>query len=98
MTLVARIVGLAPSLAAAVFAPLVIALTDPMWTLGATIADFTLAEESEAVFATFLAAAIVGHLLRRGRLRPDVSPVQALWSATPQRKVATKAESVVRSE
>ena len=61
--------SLAPALAAAVFAPLVIALTDPMWTLGATIADFTLAEESEMAFATFLLAAVLGSTLRHLRLR-----------------------------
>src|SRR5438270_96376 len=31
MTALARMVGIAPALAAAAFAPLVIALTDPMW-------------------------------------------------------------------
>jgi hypothetical protein len=83
MTVVARLVGLAPSIAAAVFAPLVIALTDPMWTLGASITDFTLAEESEIVFATFLAAAVIGSAMRRFQLRGNARSAHALWSATP---------------
>ena len=85
MTVIARMVGLAPSLAAAVFAPLVIALTDPMWTLGATINDFTLADESEAAFGVFLLAAVIGSAMRHWNLRMGGLQEQALWRTTPRR-------------
>ncbi len=94
MTVVARMVGIAPSLAAAVFAPLVIALTDPMWALGATINDFTLAEQSEAVFAVFVLAAILGSVLRHWHLRGSHQPAPPLWSATPQRLTPRSDQSV----
>ena len=93
MTVIARMVGPAPVIVAAVFSALVIALTDPMWTLGATIADFTLAEECEATFATFLLAAMIGSALRR-RHRSAPKP-RALWSATPPRDVAAVSPSAL---
>lgn len=84
MTVVARVVGFVPVLATAFFAPLVIALTDPMWTLGNTIDDFTLANESEVTFATFLAAAVLGLLLRRLQHWKRNRSARHLWSAAPQ--------------
>jgi hypothetical protein len=69
MTLVASIVGFVPTLVASLFAPLVVALTDPMWTLGATIADFTLGDESSATFAVFFAAAVLGGGYRKWKHR-----------------------------
>ncbi len=83
MTIIARVVGFAPALATAFFAPLVIALTDPMWTLGNTIDDFTLANESEATFATFLAAAVLGLLLRRLH-RKRTRSARHHWSTASQ--------------
>ena len=73
MTLVASVVGFVPALAASIFAPLVVALTDPMWSLGASIADFTLADESSATFAAFFAGAVLGGAHRKWKHR-HVSP------------------------
>ena len=64
LTVVASIVGFVPALAAALFAPLVVALSDPMWALGATLSDFTLATESSETFATFSVAALAGAGIR----------------------------------
>ena len=81
MTVVASIVGFVPTLAASFFAPLVVALTDPMWTLGASIADFTLADESSATFAVFFAAAVLGGGYRKWKHRHVSRHGARVWSA-----------------
>ncbi|MEP6619630.1 MAG: hypothetical protein ABJE47_09950 [bacterium] len=70
ITVMDAIVGIVPSLVVTIFAPLVVALTDPMWTLGETLGDFTLGRESLATFGVFAIAALAGMGIRhwyRGR-------------------------------
>lgn len=81
MIVVDSFVGLAPSLAATVFAPLVVALTDPMWTLGATLNDFTLGRESSTTFAVFAVSAGFGAAIRYWRRRHRPDQPRALWRA-----------------
>ena len=84
MTAVASIVGFVPSLAASIFAPLVVALSDPMWTLGATLSDFTLAIESSLTFAIFAAAALAGTGIRLWRRQHRAEHRHGLWRAAPR--------------
>lgn len=65
MTMVGIVVGLAPAVAAALFAPVVVALSDPSWTLGDTAAALSLSNESWTTFVVFVIAAILGTILRR---------------------------------
>ena len=83
MALVASITGFVPAIAASLFAPLVVALTDPMWTMGA-FADFNLANESSATFAVFVTATIVGCGYRRWLRRERGRRSDRLWRASPR--------------
>ncbi len=84
MTAVASIVGFAPTMAAGVVALSVVALSDPMLSLGATIDDFSLAWESLQVFAVYGAAAMIGALLRvQLRRRREAARRCRNWRVTP---------------
>ena len=84
MTAVASVVGFVPALAAAIFAPLVVALSDPMWTLGASLTDFTLATESSATFAIFAGAALFGAIIRIWLRRHWRDHRHAPWRPAPR--------------
>lgn len=73
VALVDSFVGLAPSIATMLFAPLVVALTDPMWPLAATLNDFTLGSETAMTFSAFAAAAACGALVRLQRRRAEAA-------------------------
>ena len=73
VAIVDSFVGLAPSIATMLFAPLVVALTDPMWPLAATLNDFTLGSETAMTFIAFAVAAACGALVRLHRRRSDVA-------------------------
>ena len=84
MTLVASVTGFVPALAASIFAPLVVALTDPMWTLGTTLADFNLGSESSATFAVFVTATVIGSAYRRWVRRERGRKSNNRWRAVPR--------------
>lgn len=84
MTLVASITGFIPAMAASIFAPLVVALTDPMWTLGATLADFSLGSESSAIFAVFVTATVIGSAYRKWNRRERGRKSNTRWRAVPR--------------
>lgn len=84
MTVVASITGFVPAMAASIFAPLIVALTDPMWTIGANLADFNLANESSATFAVFLAATVLGTAYRKWTRRARGRKSGRLWRAVPR--------------
>ena len=86
MGVIASYSGFIPAMAAALFAPLVVALTDPMWTLGATILDFTLGSESLWTFICFSGAAIGGSAYARWRRNQRNRRRSGLWRAQPARK------------
>ncbi len=86
LTWLANISGLVPSLTAAFFAPFVVALTDPMWTLGSSIADYTLGSETSATFAVFVMSALIGSGFRQARRARRRRQTRSLWRARPQRK------------
>ena len=84
MTVVDSFVGVVPSLVATIFAPLVVALTDPMWTLGNTLNDFTLGKETSGTFLVFVSAAALGALIRQWRRHHRPAEPRALWRAVPR--------------
>jgi hypothetical protein len=86
MAVIASVAGFVPALVATFFAPLVVALTDPMWTLGTSIADFTLANESLWTFATFALASAAGAAFSTWKGRQRSRRTGGLWRAHPARK------------
>lgn len=53
----------------------------PMWTLGATLNDFTLGRATAATFATFVVSAALGAAIRYRRHRHLSFRSRATWRA-----------------
>ena len=93
MGMIAAWSGFIPAMIAALFAPLVVALTDPMWTLGASIMDFTLGSESLWTFMCFSAAAIGGSAYSRWRHAQRNRKRRGLWRAQPVTRSTAKRQN-----